>query len=63
MILFFGKPLILWLGLVLLILLGFQILSGARMIKVPFKLHRINGYLLGAVAAVHALIGIRLWFF
>lgn len=62
MIIIYGKPLILWLGLVLLILLTFQILTGARIIKVPFNYHRKNGYLLGLIAVIHALVGIRLWF-
>lgn len=62
MILLWGKPLVLWLGLVLAILLTFQILSGARKIKVPFVWHRRNGYLMGVVALVHAFLGLSAWF-
>jgi len=57
-----GKPVHVWLGLVLLLLLAFQILTGKRWVKVPFAYHRKNGWLMAIVALVHAFWGLGIWF-
>lgn len=59
----FGKPINIWEGILLLVLLTFQILSGLRVIKVPFKYHRANGITIFAIALTHAFFGIGVWFF
>lgn len=61
--LLFGKPLNVWLGILLLLLLTFQILSGKRWIQVPFVYHRRNGLLISVVVALHAFYGLGIWFF
>lgn len=53
-----GQPLHLWLGVLLLVLISLQILTGRRIIKIPFAWHRRNGYFILLVAIVHALIGL-----
>ena len=57
-----GKPLTLWLGIILLAQVTFQVLTGKRWIKVPFVYHRQNGLLIAIVAAVHAFMGLGVWF-
>ena len=57
-----GKPIHLWLGLILILLLTFQILSGKRIIKIPFSFHRHNAILIVVVALVHAFFGLGIWF-
>jgi len=57
-----GKPINVWLGILLIILLTFQILTGKRLINLPFTYHRRNAMLLVLVAAVHAFYGLGIWF-
>jgi len=61
----FGFPLHLWLGLLLLLLLTFQVLTGKRIIKLPFTWHRGNAVLITVTAVIHAFIalGVNLWGF
>lgn len=58
-----GQPAHLWLGILLLLMLGFQLGTGKRWIRVPFAYHRKNGWAMAVVAALHAFWGLGLWFF
>ena len=51
-----GFSLILILGLVNLVLVLFQLSTGMRWVKVPFKVHRTSGILLVVSAVVHGLL-------
>lgn len=57
----FGYPLHLWLGIALFILIVFQIAVAKKILKVPFKWHRITGYLILILAIIHGLIGMGLY--
>ncbi len=61
--LIWGKPINVWLGIVLMVLLTLQILSGKHLIKLPFSFHRRNAMLIGLIAAMHAIFGLGIWFF
>jgi len=61
--LIWGKPITVWLGIVLMVLLTLQILSGKRLIKLPFSFHRRNAIFIVLVAGVHAFFGLGIWFF
>jgi len=56
----FGAPLHLWLGIILFLLIVFQILVAKKILKVPFKAHRIGGYIILLIALIHAVIAIGL---
>jgi hypothetical protein len=58
----FGLPLHFWLGLALFILIVFQVLTGRRVIKLSFNWHRIMGYTILVLAAIHATIASGLLF-
>ena len=51
----FGIDIILWFGIINLILILFQILSGLRMIKVKYKLHKTLGIVLFFTAFIHGI--------
>lgn len=53
-----GVSIILLLGLVNLVLLLFQLLTGLRVLKVPFGVHRKTGIALFVVATTHGLLGL-----
>lgn len=55
-----GKPLHLWLGLLLLISIVFQIVVARRMLPIPFRWHRIMGYVILLLAIIHGSIAIGL---
>jgi len=57
-----GKPLHVWLGIILLLQVIFQVSTGKLWLKVPFIYHRKNGILLALVASVHAFFGLGIWF-
>jgi hypothetical protein len=57
-----GKPINIWLGMALAVLVAFQLLTGLRLIKLPFKVHLASGVLIFLIAVVHATIGIGVWF-
>ena len=59
----FGKPIYIWLGIVLAVQIIFQILSGMNVLKINFKYHRWNGRLIALNAFVHALFALGIWFF
>ncbi|MCX5779752.1 MAG: hypothetical protein NTV45_02815 [Firmicutes bacterium] len=52
-----------WLGIILLLQVIFQVSTGKLWLKVPFIYHRNNGMLLALVAVVHAFYGLGIWFF
>ena len=53
-----GVSIILILGICNFLLLLFQMSSGLRFIKVPFKVHRKTGITLFIVATIHATLAI-----
>ncbi|MGD0167056.1 MAG: hypothetical protein ABSC51_07185 [Gaiellaceae bacterium] len=59
---FHGKPINIWFGIVLAVMISFQLLTGLRVIKVPNRVHRWNGIGIFVVAAAHGLIGLMVWF-
>jgi hypothetical protein len=64
--LIFGRPANIWLGIILGVLLLFQIYLGMMMVRGRMnllKLHKINATLLLLVALVHAYWGLGIWFF
>lgn len=56
-----GKPLHLWLGLLLFLLIVFQILVAKRIVSIPFRWHRIMGYVILLIALIHGSIAIGLY--
>lgn len=65
--LLWGRPVNIWLGIILGVLLLFQIYFGVMMTRRGrlnlLKLHRINAGLLLLVALLHAYYGLGIWFF
>jgi len=64
--LLFGRPANVWLGMVLAVLLLFQIYLGIMMVRGRMnflKLHKINAAFLLIVALIHAYYGLGIWFF
>jgi hypothetical protein len=57
-----GKPINIWGGILLGVMITFQLLTGLRVIKVPNRVHRWNGIAIFAVAAAHGVIGFMVWF-
>lgn len=55
-----GQPLHLWLGILLFLMIVFQILVAKRILKIPFKWHRTVGYLILFVAIIHGFIAFGL---
>ena len=51
---FLGLPIFAWGGLVVLTLIIIQVLIGAKVLKVDFRYHRINGYTILALVLIHA---------
>ncbi len=51
----FGINIILWFGIINLILILFQFLSGLRIIKVKYKLHKTLGIVLFFTAFIHGI--------
>jgi len=49
----FGIDIILWLGIINLLLVLFQLLSGLKVIKVKYKIHKRMGILLFFTALTH----------
>jgi len=45
-----GRPLTVWFGLVVFILITLQVLTGSRRIKPSFVFHRTNGYVILVLA-------------
>ncbi|HWQ88366.1 MAG TPA: hypothetical protein VN374_00155 [Desulfitobacteriaceae bacterium] len=55
-----GLHLHLWLGIILFILVVFQIVVAKRILPIPFRWHRIMGYVILLLAIVHGTIGLGL---
>ena len=51
----FGIDIILWFGIINLLLVLFQLLSGLRVIKVKYKTHRLLGIILFFTATIHGI--------
>ena len=51
-----------WGGIVLFLLIVFQMLNGMRVIKVPLKAHKITAAVILLFGIIHAVLGIGLWF-
>ena len=58
-----GKPINVWLGILLMLLLTFQILTGRHIVKLPFSFHKRNVIVIILVVAGHAFYGLGIWFF
>ncbi len=56
-----GLPLHLWGGMLIFLLLLLQVGIGKKIIKIPFKWHRINAIAIVILAAIHGLAGISIW--
>jgi hypothetical protein len=56
-----GMPLNLWLGILLFILIVFQIAVAKKILNVPFQWHRINGYVILLLAIIHGSMGLGLF--
>jgi hypothetical protein len=57
-----GLSVPIWGGIVLFLLIVFQILSGMRKIKVPPKTHKIIAFVLLGFGIMHAIVGVGIWF-
>jgi hypothetical protein len=55
-----GLPLHVWLGMLTFLLILFQVGTGSGLLKVPFKWHRSNGFVVLFVALIHGAIGLGL---
>ena len=53
-----GVSPILFLGIINLLLLSFQLSTGLRWVKVPFGVHRKTGIALFVSALVHGILGL-----
>ena len=57
----FGIPFHLLTGIILFILIIFQIASARKLFHIPFKWHRIVGYIMLVMAIIHGVLGIILY--
>lgn len=60
---FFGKPIYVWSGTLLFLLVFLQIFIGKRWIPLDFRIHRWNGLVIAIVAVGHAFFAIAVYFF
>jgi hypothetical protein len=60
---FFGLAVYAYLGIVLLVLVNFQVFVAKRWLPVDFKWHRRNGMLIFYVGLVHATIALGAYIF
>ena len=61
---FFGKPIYVYIGLVLFILVPLQVAMGLRLIpKLSFNWHRANGYVILFAGIIHATFALSVYFF
>jgi len=56
----FGVNIILILGIVNFVLILFQMLSGSRVIKVQFKIHKTFGIILFFTAFIHGILALAI---
>ncbi|HSH52373.1 MAG TPA: hypothetical protein VK982_11680 [Bacteroidales bacterium] len=52
---FLGINIILWFGIINLILIIFQLLSGLHWIKIKYKTHKVFGIILFFTASIHGI--------
>jgi len=57
-----GKPINIWGGMLLGALVVLQVLLGTKVLKLPFRVHRINGFVILLFALVHGFLGYMVWF-
>lgn len=57
----FGLPIFGWLGILLFLMIIFQVLTGAGLLKVNFKYHRINGWLILLLALLHGFLALGIY--
>ena len=57
-----GLPLHFWLGIILFLAILFQILVAKKILSVPFRWHRIMGYVILVLAVIHGAIAAGLFF-
>lgn len=61
--LIFSRPLHVWLGILLFLVLIFQIMIGKKWIKIPFWIHtRINPIILFILTLIHGFYGFQTYF-
>ncbi len=58
----FGIPLHIWLGMLLFLLVLFQVGTGSGLLRPPFVWHRGIGYTILVIAVIHGSIAAGLWF-
>ena len=56
-----GNPLHLWLGVLLLLLIIFQVATGKRLLAISFDWHRRIGYMILLLAIIHGALAIGLY--
>lgn len=56
-----GQPIHLWIGIMLLLLVVFQILVAKKVVPVPFRWHRIVGYVILILAILHGSLAAGLY--
>ncbi len=56
-----GRPLTVWLGLVVFTQIVFQVLTGSRRIILPFMYHRVNGYLILVLGLIHGIMAASMY--
>jgi hypothetical protein len=57
-----GRPINVWGGILLAVLVIFQVLVGTRVIKLPFAWHRVNGFVILVLVLAHGFLGYMVWF-
>ncbi len=57
-----GLSVPIWGGIVLFLLIVFQMLTGMHKIKVPPKTHKIVAFVLLGFGIMHAVVGLGVWF-
>lgn len=63
-IILWGKPLVFWVGIVVLLFFSLQIYLGARMMKGHpelLKYHRMNAFILCVIVIIHLILGLYLY--
>lgn len=56
-----GMPLHLWLGILLFLFIIFQIVVAKRIFPLPFRWHRVMGYVILLFAIIHGAMAIGLY--
>lgn len=56
----YGQPLHLWLGIILFFLIVLQIAIAKKLLPIPFKWHRVMGYVILLLVILHGGIAMGL---